>query len=63
MVDSQTDLPAPPGKDAREAMDLQKWSQVRFNLPPVDSIREIHIYDFDNTGIHVPAQKGEYIKY
>ena len=37
--------------EKKTSAHLQKWSQVSFHLPPIEDIREIHIYDFDNTGL------------
>lgn len=28
---------------------LKRWSASNVDLPPVERIREIHVYDFDNT--------------
>jgi len=39
----------------RTPTSLKRWSCQDKQLPPVDSIRAIHIYDFDNTRKYLHA--------
>ncbi|KAJ2904117.1 hypothetical protein MKZ38_008835 [Zalerion maritima] len=38
---------------------LGRWSIASIQLPPVDSIRAIHVYDFDNTRLFPPPQPSD----
>lgn len=33
---------------------LGRWSVANKTLPPVDKIRALHVYDFDNTRTNIP---------
>lgn len=40
---------------------LSRWSILTKQLPPVDKIRALHVYDFDNTrmNLHLNTRMGE----
>lgn len=46
---SQNGLTKGPAQSSYTITGLSRWSVINKQLPPVDQIKSLHIYDFDNT--------------